>query len=66
VETDFGSPPNADVETLEKYRELRNSWKEGLHNLTAKDVADTVLYVLSTPPNVQIQELIVRAVGEPF
>ena len=35
-------------------------------SLKAKDVADSVLYVLSTPPHVQIHELIIKAVGEKF
>ncbi|KAF2902138.1 hypothetical protein ILUMI_04046 [Ignelater luminosus] len=39
---------------------------EKLPSLQAKDVADAVLYVLSTPPHVQIHELIVKPVGEPF
>ena len=34
--------------------------------LKAKDIADSVLYVLSTPPHVQVHELTIRPVGEAF
>lgn len=34
--------------------------------LNPKDVADAVLYVLSTPPHVQVHELTIKPLGEPF
>ncbi|XP_069683513.1 farnesol dehydrogenase-like [Periplaneta americana] len=34
--------------------------------LDSKDIADSVLYVLGTPPHVQIHELTIIPVGEPF
>lgn len=34
--------------------------------LKPKDIADSVLYVLSTPPHVQIHELTIKAIGELF
>ncbi|XP_055609189.1 farnesol dehydrogenase-like [Uranotaenia lowii] len=34
--------------------------------LLAEDIADSVRYVLSTPPRVQIHELVIRPNGEPF
>jgi len=34
--------------------------------LKADDIADSVLYVLSTPPHVQVHELIIKPVGEQF
>ncbi|XP_012265022.2 farnesol dehydrogenase-like [Athalia rosae] len=43
------------------------NWQEyfnDLPHLQAKDIADAVLYVLSTPENVQVTELTVRPVGE--
>lgn len=33
--------------------------------LNAKDVAEAVVFVLSTPSNVQIHELIIKPIGEP-
>jgi len=42
--------------TLEYIKDI--SW------LQAEDVADAVVYVLSTPPHVQIHELLVKPVGE--
>nr|QYV43145.1 FOLD3 [Colaphellus bowringi] len=38
----------------------------GLPTLQATDVADAVLYVLSTPPHVQIQELTIKPLNEEF
>ncbi|KAF2893588.1 hypothetical protein ILUMI_12584 [Ignelater luminosus] len=37
-----------------------------LPGLQASDIADGVLYVLATPPHVQVHELMIRPVGEPF
>lgn len=34
--------------------------------LKAEDVADAVLYVVGTPPHVQVHELIIKVVGEKF
>ncbi|XP_012250708.1 farnesol dehydrogenase-like [Athalia rosae] len=35
-------------------------------SLQAKDISDAVLYILGTPPNVQITELTIRPLGERF
>ncbi|KAF2889913.1 hypothetical protein ILUMI_16260, partial [Ignelater luminosus] len=35
-------------------------------SLQSEDVADSVLYVLATPRHVQVHELIIKPVGEPF
>ncbi|KAB0800174.1 hypothetical protein PPYR_08054, partial [Photinus pyralis] len=32
--------------------------------LTSENIADSVMFILSTPPDVQVQEIIVRPVGE--
>ncbi|KAF2902135.1 hypothetical protein ILUMI_04043 [Ignelater luminosus] len=37
-----------------------------LPSLQAEDIADSVLYVLSTPPHVQVHELMIKPIGEPF
>jgi len=37
-----------------------------LPSLKAQDIADGVVYVLSTPPTVQVHELTLKPVGEPF
>ncbi|XP_043660128.1 farnesol dehydrogenase [Drosophila teissieri] len=34
--------------------------------LQAEDVANAILYVLSTPPHVQVHELTIKPMGEPF
>lgn len=57
------SPGLVDTEIFEV-----GGWKEDIlaNNpyLQAKDIADAVHYVLSTPPSVQVNEVIVRPVGE--
>lgn len=34
--------------------------------LNAEDVSQAVLFALGTPPHVQIAELIIKPIGEPF
>ncbi|KAB0797789.1 hypothetical protein PPYR_08782, partial [Photinus pyralis] len=41
-----------------------NEWLKNTPFLQPSDVADAVVYVLSTPPHVQVHELIMRPVGE--
>ncbi|XP_018325787.1 farnesol dehydrogenase [Agrilus planipennis] len=40
--------------------------EENFPGITSEEVADAIIYVLSTPPTVQIRELILTAVGESF
>ncbi|KAG5890952.1 hypothetical protein JTB14_026307 [Gonioctena quinquepunctata] len=49
-----------EVRQTKRYKELKESG--GI--LEAEDVADGVLYVLSTPPHVQVHELTIAAVAE--
>lgn len=37
-----------------------------LPHLQSEDVADAVLYALATPPHVQVHEITIKPVGEPF
>ncbi|KAF5305537.1 hypothetical protein FQA39_LY01628 [Lamprigera yunnana] len=53
VETEFRKASN--LQSLKKYP-----------SLGAEDVTDAALYILSTPPHVQIHELIIKPVGELF
>ncbi|XP_069683493.1 farnesol dehydrogenase-like [Periplaneta americana] len=39
---------------------------EGIPYMESEDIADAVLYVLGAPPHVQIHELIIKPVGEPY
>jgi len=39
---------------------------KGLAFLEAEDISQAVLYVLGTPPHVQVHELTIKPVGEPF
>ncbi|XP_031342027.1 farnesol dehydrogenase-like [Photinus pyralis] len=49
------------------YNEFPENAAEALSEtprLTADDVANAIIYVLATPPGVQIQDLIIRAIGD--
>lgn len=37
---------------------------ESMPKLLAEDVADAVVYALSTPPHVQVQDIMLRPLGE--
>ncbi|KAF2902134.1 hypothetical protein ILUMI_04042 [Ignelater luminosus] len=50
---------------LSRCPELEEALKK-LPSLQAKDVADSVLYALATPPHVQVHNLIIKPIGEPF
>lgn len=60
------SPGPVDTELVERdpnHTEARELWKK-IPLLTSEDVANAVVYILATPPHVQIHELIIRPVGE--
>ncbi|XP_023724005.1 farnesol dehydrogenase-like [Cryptotermes secundus] len=56
VKTEIAEASGVPKEILEQYKD--NPIME------AKDIADSVMYVLGTPPHVQIHELIIKPVGE--
>lgn len=58
VKTSIGA--TIDPENLEKLRALLGN-TEGM---VPEDIADAVVYVLSTPPHVQVHELMVYPVGQ--
>jgi NADP+-dependent farnesol dehydrogenase len=67
VDTEIAQTNNFDitpqiVEEMKKMPRLRTK----MPMLESEDVADSVLYVLSTPPHVQIHELTIKPVGEMF
>ncbi|XP_069683496.1 farnesol dehydrogenase-like [Periplaneta americana] len=55
VRTEFGLAAGATPEMLEAYKDIPI--------LESEDVADAVLYVLGTPPHVQIHELMLKPLG---
>lgn len=61
------SPGVVDTEFKEGYPDDGTKAAMGsAPSLSAADVAEAVLYCLSTGPNVQIQDIIIRPLGEPF
>lgn len=58
------SPGLVQTEIMEATDWVENVADHDAPSLQAKDIADAVLYVLGTPPNVQITELTIRPVGE--
>lgn len=38
----------------------------GLATLEPEDISNAVLYVLATPPHVQVHEMIIKPIGEKF
>ncbi|XP_069683490.1 dehydrogenase/reductase SDR family member 11-like [Periplaneta americana] len=58
VKTEFAAATGSGVDPEEFYG--------GLPHLVGKDVADVILYVLATPPHVQIHELTVRPTSQEF
>jgi len=58
VDTEIFNPNNATAETREAVANIPK--------LEPRDVAEAVKFVISTPPHVQIHELIIKSVGEPF
>lgn len=45
---------------------IRAVLPDDLPYMEPKDIADAVLYILGTPPNVQIHDIIMRPQGEMF
>lgn len=58
------SPGVVDTEFKEGYPDSTKEAITAAPSLSANDVADAVIYVLSTGPNVEIRELTIRPLGE--
>lgn len=54
--------------SMKEFQSSKDSddFKKENPKLKAKDVTDAVIYVLATPPHVQVHELIIRPLGEPL
>lgn len=57
------SPGYVKSDSAEGYSENGTS---SVPALKPEDIAEAIVYVLSTGPNVQVQELLIRPLGEPF
>jgi len=59
----------ASLDALGVPQEARQESIKDLDNLPAlkaQDISDGVIYALTTPPHVQVHELTIKPVGEPF
>ena len=62
------SPGDTETEFMERMLGSRKAAREAAPSyaqMTPQDVADAVLYVLSTPPGVEIHDLLLRPVDQP-
>lgn len=57
------SPGGVRTEIIGQEMDLK-SLPEGMYMLESEDVSDTVLYLLGTDPRVQVEDVIIRPVGE--
>lgn len=55
-----------DTEFKEGYPDDTKQAIDSAPSLFPKDVADAIMFALSTPPHVQIHDIIIRPVGEPI
>lgn len=61
------SPGLVETEILDAYDPKVKEYYYKHHTyLSGKDVADALLYIIGTPPHVQIHDLIIKPVGEKF
>ncbi|KAG8225756.1 hypothetical protein J437_LFUL005715 [Ladona fulva] len=60
------SPGLVNTEMIQDFLTPGMDSLDGKPMLEPKDIADSVVYVLSTPPHVQIHELTIKPVGEEF
>ncbi|RZC36609.1 adh short and/or KR domain containing protein, partial [Asbolus verrucosus] len=65
------SPGVVDTEILEVNnmlvgQEMKEAFRTMTPKLKSEDMVDSILYVLSTPPHVQVHELTIKPVGEQF
>lgn len=60
------SPGAVRTELVVKESEELNETLAGVPLLAPKDIADAVIYLLSTPPNVEIHELTIKPKNELF
>jgi NADP-dependent 3-hydroxy acid dehydrogenase YdfG len=62
------SPGDTETEFMERMlgsAEAAEAARGDYRSLDPEDVADAVLYALSTPPHVEVHDILIRPIGQP-